>query len=139
MIRIPAEAVEAIRAHATATYPEECCGALIGQSSATGKSVRAVRPLQNSGAEQRERRFEVRPDAMREVERAAEADGLEVIGIYHSHPEHPAAPSEHDRDHAWPWYSYVIVRVVRGESKDLTSWILSDDRARFFEEEVLCQ
>ncbi len=138
MIRIPAEAVEAIRAHATAAYPEECCGALIGQSSTGGKSVRAVRPLRNSRTEQRGRRYEVGPEAMREVERAAEADGLQVIGIYHSHPEHAAAPSEHDRNHAWPWYSYVIVRVARGESGDLTSWILSDDRARFLEEEVVC-
>lgn len=65
------------------------------------------------------------------MEKDARARRLDVLGYYHSHPDHPARPSEYDRNHAWPWYSYVIVSVKRGEPKDTTSWVLSDDRSRF--------
>ena len=62
--------------------------------------------------------------------------GLELIGWYHSHPDHPARPSEFDREHAWPWYSYVIVSVAAGQPQDMTSWRLADDRSHFLPEEV---
>jgi proteasome lid subunit RPN8/RPN11 len=68
------------------------------------------------------------------VEKENRKRGLDVVGYYHSHPDHPARPSEYDRAHAWPWYSYVIVSVERGEPKAMTSWMLSEDRSRFDEE-----
>jgi proteasome lid subunit RPN8/RPN11 len=74
---------------------------------------------------------------VRDAERAAKAQGLEVIGWYHSHPDHPARPSDFDRDHAWPWYSYIIVSVHEGVPKDMTSWRLKDDRSGYFEEKIL--
>jgi len=70
-------------------------------------------------------------------EHAATERGLDLLGWYHSHPDHPARPSEFDREHAWPWYSYVIVSVEAGNPKDLTSWRLEDDRSTFQPEEVL--
>ena len=63
------------------------------------------------------------------MEKDARARKLDVLGYYHSHPDHPARPSVYDRDHAWPWYSYVIVSVERGVPKDMTCWVLSDDRS----------
>ena len=73
---------------------------------------------------------------MRDAEKAASAQGLEVIGWYHSHPDHPARPSDYDRDHAWPWYSYIIVSVHTGVPQDMTSWRLRDDRSEFLEEKI---
>ena len=62
--------------------------------------------------------------------------GWTLIGWYHSHPDHPAKPSEYDREHAWPWYSYIIVSVQNGNPRDMTSWRLQDDRSAFVAEEV---
>jgi proteasome lid subunit RPN8/RPN11 len=70
------------------------------------------------------------------VEKDARARGLEVLGYYHSHPDHPARPSINDREHAWPWYSYVIISVERGIPKDLTSWVLAEDRGAFRAEQL---
>ena len=65
------------------------------------------------------------------MEKDARARKLDVVGYYHSHPDHPARPSHYDREHAWPWYSYVIIKVESGQAKDCTSWVLTDDRSRF--------
>jgi proteasome lid subunit RPN8/RPN11 len=79
-------------------------------------------------------RFSVTAEDVRGAEQAAIQQGLELIGWYHSHPDHPARPSEFDRDHAWPWYSYVIVSVAQGQPQDVTSWRLADDRSQFLPE-----
>ena len=62
--------------------------------------------------------------------------GLEVVGYYHSHPDHPARPSDYDRDHGWPWYSYVIISIQQGKAGELNSWVLRDDRSKFELESV---
>jgi len=95
-----------------------------------------VLPLDAPGRESERNRFLIDPLEQLRVEKDARARGLDVLGYYHSHPDHPARPSEYDRDHAWPWYSYIIVSVERGEPKDMTSWVLSDDRARFDSEQI---
>ena len=84
-------------------------------------------------------RFSVTADDFRAAERAAAAQGLELIGWYHSHPDAPARPSEFDRAHAWPWYSYVIVAVASGVPQQMTSWRLADDRSHFLPEEIPAQ
>lgn len=143
---------EAIRRHGSADYPNECCGILLGQANDARKEVREVIPLKNlrldsaraqellpleaPGKESERNRFLIDPLEQLQVEKGARSRGLDVLGYYHSHPDHPARPSEYDRDHAWPWYSYIIVSVERGEPKDMTSWILSDDRARFDSEKI---
>jgi len=122
----------AIRSHGAETYPNECCGALIGRDGV----VSATYALPNTTEEGPRRRFLVRPSDYREAEqRAAQADG-ELLGFYHSHPDHPARPSQYDLDHAWPFFSYVIVSVRAGVSEDMTSWRLREDRSAFDPEEL---
>ena len=132
---------EKIRAHGAETYPHECCGALLGRDS-EGSSQDAVRevlgllPLVNRRDDSPRNRFSVTAEDVLEADKSAQAQGLEVIGWYHSHPDHPARPSQYDRDHAWPWYSYVIVSVHNGAPQDMTSWRLSDDREEFSPEGI---
>jgi len=126
------EVRDAIRAHGRATYPDECCGALIGRDGEVVDSF----SLPNMTEEGPRRRFLIRPGDYRAAEaRAAEA-GCELLGFYHSHPDHPAQPSQYDLDHAWPVFSYVIVSVRDGEPRELRSWRLREDRSQFDEEEV---
>ena len=123
---------EAIRDHGRQTYPHECCGAMLGRA---GVVVEAC-PLPNTTEEGPRRRFLVRPQDDRAAERRATERGLELLGFYHSHPDHPALPSQYDLDHAWPVFSYAIVSVREGVAAELTSWRLREDRAAFDEELV---
>ena len=123
----------AIRAHGTETYPNECCGALIGRDGV----VTEVYGLPNTTEEGPRRRFLVRPQDYREAEKRASAAGGELLGFYHSHPDHPARPSQYDLDHAWPFFSYIIVAVAAGVPGDMTSWRLQDDRSAFDPEELV--
>ena len=121
-----------IRAHGSETYPNECCGALIGRDGV----VSAVFALPNMTEEGPRRRFLVRPQDYTAAERRAGEVGGALLGFYHSHPDHPARPSQFDLDHAWPFFSYVIVSVREGVSGDMTSWRLRDDRSDFDQEEL---
>jgi proteasome lid subunit RPN8/RPN11 len=125
-----------IRAHGAETYPQECCGALLGAGGDGSREVRGLYRLVNRRTDSAHNRFSVTADDVRDAENAAKLAGLEVIGWYHSHPDHPARPSEYDREHAWPWYSYVIVSVERGVARAMTSWRLDDDRARYTQETI---
>ena len=142
---LSAELAAKIRQCGAATYPHECCGALLGRdgsaaSSASGpdvsREVLALFPLVNRREDSPRNRFSVTADDVRDAEKSAHSQGLDVIGWYHSHPDHPARPSDYDRDHAWPWYSYVIVSVHAGTPQDMTSWRLEDDRSAFAEEKI---
>jgi proteasome lid subunit RPN8/RPN11 len=123
---------EAIRRHAVDAYPHECCGALIGRAG----MVTDAFALPNTTDEGPRRRFLVRPTDYREAERRAAAVGAELLGFYHSHPDHPAVPSPYDLDHAWPFFSYVIVSVRESGAGDMTSWRLNDDRSAFDAEQL---
>ena len=140
---------EKIRAHGAETYPQECCGALLGRDSnavlendqregslTAAREILELFPLINRRDDSPRNRFSVTAQDVLEAEKAAREHGLEVVGWYHSHPDHPARPSEYDRDHAWPWYSYIIVSVQNGAPQDMTSWRLSDDRAGFSPEGI---
>lgn len=134
---ISQELTDRIGKHGAETYPHECCGALQGTDSSDGaRQVRELFPLVNRRDDSPRNRFSVTAEDVRDAEKAAQAAGLEVVGWYHSHPDHPAQPSQYDRDHAWPWYSYIIVSVQNGSPQDITSWRLNDDRAAFTEEEI---
>jgi proteasome lid subunit RPN8/RPN11 len=127
---------EKIRAHGAETYPHECCGALLGRDRdavdpEVAREVLALFPLVNRRDDSPRNRFSVTAEDVLEADKAAQARGLEVIGWYHSHPDHPARPSQYDQDHAWPWYSYIIVSVHHGSPQDMTSWRLNDDRNAF--------
>lgn len=134
-ITLDAAVVEAIRAHGRQTYPNECCGALIGRD---GNVVEAF-ALPNTTEEGPRRRFLVRPSDYRSAEAHATERGAELLGFYHSHPDHPAQPSQYDLDHAWPFFSYVIISVREGEAKDMRSWRLREDRSQFDEEHVTAE
>ena len=123
---------EAIRAHGVETYPNECCGALIGRDG----HVSHTYALPNTTEEGPRRRFLVRPQDYRDAERRATEAGGQLLGFYHSHPDHPARPSQYDLDHAWPFFSYVIVSVRGGTAEVMTSWRLREDRSAFDEEEL---
>src|SRR5271157_1253622 len=143
---------EAIRRHSAADYPNECCGIFLGKANGEAKQVTEVVALKNlrhdpsraqellpvddAGRETERNRFLIDPLDQLRVEKDARARGLEVLGYYHSHPDHPARPSNYDCEHAWPWLSYIIVSVVGGMAKDLTSWVLAEDRGTFHPEEL---
>jgi proteasome lid subunit RPN8/RPN11 len=135
-IRISGSAEESIRRHGAGAYPEECCGALLGQPTENGKTITQVLPLENARAESRENRFLIEDQAYVRAEREADRRGLALLGFYHSHPDHPAKPSQFDLDHAFPWFSYVIVAVRNGTPEAMTCWILSEERDRFVEEPI---
>jgi proteasome lid subunit RPN8/RPN11 len=120
---------DAIRRHGEQTYPHECCGALVGRSD----GITDVVALPNTTEEGPRRRFLVRPSDYRLAEQRALELGGELLGFYHSHPDHPAKPSQYDLDHAWPTFAYVIVAVAAGASQDMTVWFLKDDRSIFEE------
>jgi proteasome lid subunit RPN8/RPN11 len=122
----------AIRRHGIETYPNECCGALYGRDGAVTETF----ALPNTTEEGPRRRFLVRPQDYQQAERRATELGVELLGFYHSHPDHPARPSQFDLDHAWPFFSYIIVSVREGVPQDLTSWRLREDRSAFDEEAV---
>jgi proteasome lid subunit RPN8/RPN11 len=120
---------EAIRRHGRSTYPDECCGALIG----TGETVEHATPLPNTTEEGARRRFLVRPADYKQAESDAKRFKGELLGFYHSHPDAPSKPSQYDLEHAWPFFWYVIVSVEQGVPKQMTVWRLVDDRSQFLE------
>jgi proteasome lid subunit RPN8/RPN11 len=133
-------------------YPSECCGILLGKANGEAKQVTEIVKLKNlrhdpsraqdllpvddPRQETERNRFLIDPLDQLRVEKDARARGLEVLGYYHSHPDCPARPSIYDREHAWPWYSYVIVSVERGTAKDLTCWVLAEGGCDFCPEQV---
>jgi proteasome lid subunit RPN8/RPN11 len=120
---------------AVGSFPDECCGFLFGAEDAV-RRVTLARPVDNSKEGDRRRRFEISPDDYRRAELFAVQNDLTLLGVYHSHPLHPAIASEHDRLAALPWFSYVILSVFGDEIRDVKSWQLDDER-RFHEEHIL--
>ena len=143
-LHISAELAERIGEHGAETFPHECCGALLGrdrafEASADSQSSREVLelfPLVNRREDSPRNRFAVTAEDVLEAEKAARQHGLDVVGWYHSHPDHPARPSQFDREHAWPWYSYIIVSVMSGKPAEMTSWRLNDDRQDYTPERI---
>jgi proteasome lid subunit RPN8/RPN11 len=101
------------------------------------KIVVDVWRAENSHEEERSRRFLIEPSQIKEFEERALERDMDLLGFYHSHPDHPAEPSEYDREHAWPYYSYVIASVGEGGVADLRAWVLKDDRTGYEEEQIL--
>ncbi|MDR3210687.1 MAG: M67 family metallopeptidase [Planctomycetota bacterium] len=139
MLKISPDISQAIRSEAEAAYPEECCGAILGIIPASGEKLgRVIRPVVNRQADgSRHNRFLITAEAMLELEKYALSQGVDVLGFYHSHPDHPAKPSEFDQENALPFYSYVIIGVDRGVAGEMTCWELSPDRTNFHLEELV--
>lgn len=147
-LRLDTRHLQAIKTHAERTYPEECCGLLLGTVQAGAKHLVEVRAIDNTWSPQaaedltdapsltKSRRYWIAPEALLATMRDARSRNLEVIGVYHSHPDHPAMPSECDRRLAWQQYSYLIVSVRQGHAIECYSWTL-DDQHTFQSEPIL--
>jgi proteasome lid subunit RPN8/RPN11 len=131
VIELPEDLVEEIRRHAARTYPEECCGGLLGERRNGTIRVLRAEPVENRRTENRSRRYTIDPRDYLRLERQAETAELTVVGIYHSHPDHPAVPSAFDREHALPNFHYLIVAVDAGRAGDFACWVLDEDRGSF--------
>jgi proteasome lid subunit RPN8/RPN11 len=151
MLKLNSHHLQTIQSHAESTYPEECCGLLLGRIQGDTKTLIEVLPTENSWGDEavdnfqtietskktsKRNRFSIAPRVMFEVQRDTRSRNLDIIGIFHSHPDNPAHPSEFDRAIAWATYSYIIVSVQQGKAWDLKSWIL-DDEHKFQPEEII--
>ena len=136
MLRLNEKFAAAIRTHGVETYPHECCGAILGRDAASEREVVALVPLANRRDDSPRNRFEITADDVRMAEKKARELGADLVGWYHSHPDAPARPSEFDREHAWPWYSYIITSVETTGPQALNSWRLADDRSHYDPEPI---
>jgi len=136
-VRVPVELVDAMRRHARSTYPQECCGYLFAPAEIDRRpgprAILGIEAAKNEFPGERNRRFEIRPTELREVERRLEGTGQLVAGFYHSHPDHPARPSAFDEEHAWPWYTYLVLSVTADATPALGAFELDADTGRFHE------
>jgi proteasome lid subunit RPN8/RPN11 len=126
-LRLPGALADEIRRHGEAAYPAECCGAMVGRVEGATKEVLRLSPALNLRTDD-PHRYLIAPDDLLRLQREVREAGQEIVGYYHSHPDHPARPSAFDAEHAWPWYSYLIVRIDRGRGADMASWVLDDER-----------
>lgn len=138
-IKVNSEHLDQIRKHGEKTYPHECCGFLLGTREGETNVLAEVHAAENERQESRETRYLITPEQYKRADEYARGRGLGVIGYYHSHPDHPAAPSGYDLDHScWPGESYIIVAVEQGKSAALNSFT-KPDYTRFEQEEVLIE
>ena len=132
------EVLARIHAHGEEAYPEEGAGFLLGADSANGqRAVTSIFPLTNSREDEaRHNRYLITPEDYLKAELTADKLGLSLIGVFHSHPDHPNRPSEFDRLWAQPFFSYIITSINEGQAVESRSWRLTEDRTKFDEEEI---
>ena len=135
-INITQKIENAFTSHGEKDYPHECCGFILGQFKDDESFGVEYIPASNVKEDNRTRRFLIDPLAYQKAEDMADKQGLSIISIVHSHPDHPDKPSEFDRDHAWPGFSYIIISVQSGKSVSYRSWQLNLDRKFFIEENI---
>ena len=137
MLIIAPSILRAIQSHGETAYPNEGAGLLLGRAADGDKTLVDILPLANEWeAGEQYHRYMITPQDMLRGENEAARRGLDVVGIFHSHPDHVAEPSTMDRDWAWPWYSYVITSVQKAKAAGSHSWLLRDDRSAFDEETI---
>lgn len=136
-LHIEPDLLASIRRHGEEHYPLEGAGLLLGrQDGEVRQAVRALPQTNEAPAESRARRYQIEAPAMLAAEELAEREGLEVVGVFHSHPDHPAAPSGFDKERALPWYTYLITSVMAGQAGETRCWRLSEDRDALEEERL---
>jgi proteasome lid subunit RPN8/RPN11 len=142
-VRVTPELLDAMGRHAEETYPEECCGYLVAREDAPSpdapRTILSALPAPNEFEGERRRRFLLRPEELRTAERRLEGTGQIVAGFYHSHPDHPARPSLFDQEHAWPWYSYLVLAVNSGRVGEAHAFELDPDASEFREVPLLVE
>jgi proteasome lid subunit RPN8/RPN11 len=137
MLKIPSSVLREIYDHTERAYPNECCGLIIGTMTAGTRIVHTFRQCRNVNTERAHDRYEMDPTDMLRTQREFEGGPWDIIGIYHSHPDHPSRPSQTDTDRAWPDYSYVIISVRKGTVASANSWVLNETEGKKFYEEPL--
>jgi proteasome lid subunit RPN8/RPN11 len=136
-LNIGKEVRQQMHKHAEHDYPDECCGFLYGRFNDDGSlKVTEIRPVTNAKTGDKIKRFQIYPNDYRKAEQYAVQQDLDLVGVYHSHPDHPAQPSDHDLKQALPVFSYIIVSVQNGVAKETTSWRIEDSE-EFQEEKIL--
>ncbi len=136
MIRLNSADIEEIKQIAQKTYPHECCGVMVGSVENGVKTVTELIPAENQRTDSPANRYLITPDLVNGLEKKLKDTDRAIVGFFHSHPDVPARPSTYDQDHAWPWYSYVIVSVNKGEAGEIHNWKLRDDRSAFDAEKM---
>lgn len=123
--------LEEISRHGEETYPDECCGFLVGGVDEEERRIRRVARAPNEFEGERRRRFVIRAEELRKIEEELDGTSDSVLGFYHSHPDHPARPSTFDRDHAWPWYVYLVQSVAQGRAGEIGAFELEAEAREF--------
>jgi proteasome lid subunit RPN8/RPN11 len=139
MIEIKKSAWDAMVLHAERTYPNECCGAMLGRTNGDRKIVSDTVAIQNAYAGEQNERYELRPQDLLDADRNARARGLDLIGIFHSHPNCDAYFSETDLKNSCPWYSFVVLSVHNGKFDHAASFLPDPDQTRADREELIWQ
>ena len=139
MIHLSEKIVDEIELHGEQSYPEECCGMMMGYSENNNHVIEEVIKIDNSQDENRRRRFLITPEQYRHAEEFARNKKMELLGFYHSHPDHPAAPSTFDTEHALPWFTYIIVSVEKGKAGTMTAWLLNEERNKLIERMMISE
>jgi proteasome lid subunit RPN8/RPN11 len=138
-VKLSQQLLHRIHEHLESGYPNEACGVMLGKNGVIKEVVSADNErtgLPASGGESGRNRYLIDPLKYMKIEREADKRGMDVLGIYHSHPDVAARPSQFDLDHAWPNFSYLIVSVVKGKAVESNSWLLRDDRSAFDQESI---
>lgn len=137
MLELTAEIMAQIQAHGETAYPEEGAGFLLGKVEGQRRVVSAILTLANAREDTaRHNRYLLTPQDYLQGEEEAMRSGLDLLGVFHSHPDHPNRPSEYDREWAMPWFSYLITSVIVGQALESRSWRLEEDRSMFREESI---
>ncbi len=137
ILTISRELLQSIHKHGEDAFPEEGAGFLLGEDGGSGRQVTELLPLSNSREDTaRHNRYLLTAKDMLYGEKEAQKRGLDVVGVFHSHPDHPNQPSEFDREWALPWFSYIITSVTQGKAVESRSWRLEEDRSGFQEEKI---
>jgi proteasome lid subunit RPN8/RPN11 len=138
LIKIPSSILREVYDHMEASYPHECCGLLVGRVvNENERVVHTSRKCRNLNTERAHDRYEMDPQCWLNTEREFDSSPWAIVGIYHSHPDHPSRASQTDTDAAWPNYSYVIASVEKGTVASTQSWLLNETEKRFYEEAVV--
>lgn len=132
MITLSKTHLTEIQNHGTEAYPEECCGAMLGRDKTVHKIVR----IENQSSENKHRRFSITPQDYMALEKLAKKEGLNLLGFYHTHPDHPARPSETDLKFAWPVFSYIILSIQKGVPGEFNSFVLDEEAQAFLPEKI---
>ena len=136
MLKISRKIIDDISAHSKETYPEECCGLLVGRDSGDDRIITESHRAENVAEERHHDRYEIDPKKYLEIDKATRGRDADIVGFYHSHPDDRSVPSKFDTDIAWPTYSYIIASAEKDGVASIQSWGIRDGEEKFSEEKM---